>query len=81
MILVNRFRKTTAGFLWGLVHALQLFRFVIMINGNIPGILYTFSESLDVTYGEIERLERTLPLVFRDVVLDIDVEKANDEMS
>ena len=66
--------------MWGLVHALQLFRFVIMINASIPGILFRFAESLDVTYGEIERLERTLPLVFRDVVLNIDVQKASDEM-
>ena len=51
-----------------------------MINANIPGVLFTFADSLDVTYGEIERLERTLPLVFRDVVLDVDVQKASDEM-
>ena len=74
-------RKTTAGFLWGLVHALQLFRFVTMINAKIPGVLFTFAESLDVTYGEIERLERTLPLLFRDVILDVDVQKASDDMT
>ena len=80
-IIINQLRKTTAGFLWGLVHALQLFRFVTMINANIPGVLFTFAESLDVTYGEIERLERTLPLFFRGVVLDVDVQKVQDEMA
>ena len=51
-----------------------------MINANIPGVLFTFAESLDVTYGEIERLERILPLFFRDFVLEVDVQKVYDDM-
>jgi len=48
-------------YLWSLVHALQVFNFLLYMNINFPTNLRLFGGYLEVASGEIEELQQFVP--------------------
>jgi len=58
-------------YLWSLVHALQVFNFLLYMNINFPQNLRSFGGYLEVASGEIEELQQFVPDLL-SYILDYD---------
>ncbi|CDW72275.1 fu domain containing protein [Stylonychia lemnae] len=56
-------------FLWGLVHALQVFNFLLYINIDFPENVSVFSDYLSVASGDIEEFDTIIPN-FSNLLID-----------
>ena len=48
-------------YLWDLVHALQIFKYIVMINANFPWNVFMFGSMMDFATLEIEELRQFIP--------------------
>jgi len=48
-------------YLWSLVHALQVFHFLLYLNIEFPQNLISFAQYLQVASGEIEEFQQFIP--------------------
>jgi len=60
-IFLNSFRKSSMNYLWSLVHALQVFNFLLYMNIEFPANLRLFGNYLEIASGEIEELQQFVP--------------------
>ena len=71
-------RTSSAGFLWELLHALQLFRFMMFLNVHGPGVLYLFSEFMEVANGDVEEIEKYTPKIFSQLLFSFDEQELKE---
>jgi len=53
--------RSSMQYLWGLVHALQIFQFLIYMNIDFPENIQNFGGYLEVASGDIEEMNGFLP--------------------
>ena len=55
--------------MWSLIHVLQAFRFILMINIRMPLLVDTLMCYLAVVVGEVDEMEEMVPDLLNDYVL------------
>ena len=55
--------------MWSLIHVLQAFRFILMINIRMPLLVDTLMSYLAVVVGEVDEVEEMVPDLLNDYVL------------
>ena len=55
--------------MWSLIHVLQAFRFILMINIRMPLLVDTLMSYLAVVVGEVDEMEEMVPDLLNDYVL------------
>eukprot|EP00347_Sterkiella_histriomuscorum_P005340 403356986 len=65
-------------YLWGLVHALQVFNFLLYMNIDFPNNVQTFSGYLKVASGDIEEMQQYIPNIADYIVNIKNVESSMD---
>jgi len=63
------FISTSAALMWSLIHVLQAFRFILMINIRMPLLVDTLMSYLAVVVGEVDEMEEMVPDLLNDYVL------------
>ena len=71
-ILIKLFVSSSTSIMWSLIHVLQIFRFMLMININMPYLMSLIIEYLAVVIGEIEEIDELVPDVYNMYVIDSD---------
>ena len=61
---------SSAALMWSLVHVLQSFRYILMMNIQMPEMIDILMEYLVVVIGEIDELEDLIPDLINDYVID-----------
>ena len=61
--------SSSAALMWSLIHVLQVFRYILMINLNMPKIVDILMQYLAVVVGEIDEIEDLVPDWFSAYVL------------
>ena len=64
--------SSSASLMWSLIHVLQVFRFMLMMNINMPKIIGILTKYLVVVIGEIDEIEELIPDVLNEYVLNSD---------
>ncbi|CAI2385481.1 unnamed protein product [Moneuplotes crassus] len=62
--------STSATTMWTLIHALQVFRYILMINVQMPKIVDILMNYMAVVVGEIDEMEDMMPDWFTTYVID-----------
>ncbi|CDW86063.1 cadg multi-domain protein [Stylonychia lemnae] len=65
-------------YLWGLVHALQVFNFLLYINIEFPENVQIFASYLSVASGEFEELNSFIPVISDYIIEQGDVNEPYD---
>ena len=61
------------------MHALQVFRYVVLVNVLLPAVLVDFCGYLEVTTGNVEEFEQFIPDLVTQIAINMDqMEKAKD---
>lgn len=53
--------SSSAALMWSLIHVLQSFRFILMMNIRMPGLIDTLLQYLVVVIGEVDEVEARVP--------------------
>ena len=61
--------SSSAALMWSLIHVLQVFRYILMINLNMPKIVDILMKYLAVVIGEIDEVEELVPDWFSNYVI------------
>jgi len=61
--------SSSAALMWSLIHVLQVFRYILMINLNMPKVVDILMKYLAVVIGEIDELEELVPDWFSNYVI------------
>ena len=69
-MLIKFFVSSSASIMWSLMHVLQVFRFVLMINIKMPRLISMTIDYLGVVIGEIEELDELIPDIYNKYVID-----------
>jgi hypothetical protein len=62
--------KSSAALMWSLINVLQLFRYILMINIKMPGLIATVIKYLGVVIGEIDEMEMLFPDVLDTYIIN-----------
>ena len=62
--------STSATVMWTLIHALQAFRYILMVNIQMPKTVDILMNYMAVVVGEIDELEDLIPDWFTKYVVD-----------
>jgi len=62
--------SSSAALLWSLVHVLQVFRYILMINIRMPLLVDTLMGFLAVVVGEVDEMEELVPDLLNDYLLN-----------
>jgi hypothetical protein len=62
---------SSAALMWSLIHVLQVFRYILMININMPAVIEILMEYLAVVIGEVDEVEEMMPDWFGTYVVNI----------
>ena len=62
--------SSSAALMWSLIHVLQLFRYILMMNINMPKLIGILMEYLVVVIGEVDELEEHTPDILNEYLLD-----------
>ncbi|CAI2376366.1 unnamed protein product [Moneuplotes crassus] len=62
--------SSSAALMWSLIHALQVFRYILMINIEMPKVVDILMKYLAVVIGEIDDIEAMLPDWFSQYVVN-----------
>ena len=64
------------------MHSLQVIRFIVLVNVNLPDVLVTFVGHLEIATGNMEEIEDLLPDIFYLAMLDDeDFKSVRDEIT
>ena len=69
-MLIKLFVSSSASIMWSLMHVLQVFRFILMINIKMPRLISMTIDYLGVVIGEIEELDELIPDIYNEYVID-----------
>ena len=72
---LKNFRSFSTSVLWELLHAMQIFRFMVMLNVHTPAILFKFTEPMEVAMAELEQLEEYTPKLFSEILFSFNEEE------
>lgn len=64
--------SSSAALMWSLIHVLQAFRYILMINILMPKMIKILMEYLAVVIGEVDEIEAILPDYMNTYVIDSD---------
>ena len=53
--------SSSAALMWSLIHVLQVFRYILMININMPVMTVILMQYLAVVVGEVDEIEELMP--------------------
>jgi hypothetical protein len=62
--------KSSAALMWSLIHVLQLFRYILMINIKMPGLIAIVMKYLGVVIGEVDEMEEIFPDVLDTYIIN-----------
>ena len=62
--------SSSAALMWSLIHVLQVFRYILMININTPKLIGLLTKYLVVVIGEVDEIEELIPDVFNEYVFN-----------
>ncbi|CAI2381883.1 unnamed protein product [Moneuplotes crassus] len=62
--------SSSAALMWSLIHALQVFRYILMINIEMPKMVDILMKYLAVVVGEIDELESMVPDWFSQYIVN-----------
>ena len=71
-LLLKTFISSSAALMWSLIHVLQVFRYILMMNIKMPALISILMEYLAVVIGEIDEVEEIVPDVFNTYIVDSD---------
>ncbi|CDW87978.1 cadg multi-domain protein [Stylonychia lemnae] len=66
-------------FLWGLVHALQVFNFLLYMNIDFPDNVLLFSKYMQVASGNVDELQNYIPNVADYMVYEENISEPKDQ--
>ena len=69
--------SSSAALMWSLIHVLQAFRYILLININMPILINILMEYLAVVVGEVDEIEEIMPDLFNTYVIDGDALNTN----
>jgi len=76
MFAVNMLLKisidSSGTYMWCLIHTLQIFRYLLLINFKSTTLLDTFVKYLAITVGEVNELEDLLPNWFTEYIINLE---------
>ena len=61
---------SSAALMWGLIHSLQIFRYILMVNLDMPKLVDIILRYLAVAVGEIDEIENIMPDVVSTYIID-----------
>ena len=61
---------SSAALMWGLIHSLQIFRYILMVNLNMPKLVDIILKYLAVAVGEIDEIEELMPDVISTYIIE-----------
>ena len=64
--------SSSAALMWSLIHVLQVFRYVLLINIKMPAMVDILMQYLAVVVGEIDEMEEAVPDIFNTYIIDGD---------
>ena len=64
--------SSSAALMWSLIHVLQVFRYLLMMNINMPKLIGILTEYLVIVIGEVDEIEELIPDILNEYVLDSD---------
>jgi hypothetical protein len=62
--------SASAALMWSLIHVLQVFRYILMININMPQMIEILMTYLAVVVGEVDEMENMVPDWFGKYVVN-----------
>ena len=62
--------SSSAALMWSLIHVLQVFRYILMMNIHMPKLIGTLMKYLVVVIGEVDELQEIVPDILNDYILD-----------
>ena len=62
--------SSSAALMWSLLHVLQAFRYILMINIVMPKLIIILMQYLAVVIGEVDEFEEILPDYFNQYVIN-----------
>jgi hypothetical protein len=62
--------STSAATMWSLIHVLQVFRYILLINIDMPITIEILMQYLAVVVGEVNEIEDIMPDLFNTYVID-----------
>ena len=62
--------SSSAALMWSLIHVLQAFRYILLININMPILIDILMQYLAVVVGEVDEIEEIMPDLFNTYVID-----------
>ena len=71
-MLIKLFISSSASLMWSLIHVLQVFRFILMINIHMPELIPVMMDYLAVVVGEVDELEQFIPDIYNVYIIDSD---------
>ena len=77
-IAIKMFISSSAAIMWSLIHVLQAFRYILMINIKMPKIIDILMEYMAVVVGEVEEAEKIVPDVIN--IYFLNSSDINDKM-
>ena len=63
--------SSSAATMWSLIHVLQVFRYILMINLDMPKLIDILMEYLAVVIGEIDEAEDMIPDWFGKYIVNV----------
>ena len=67
---IKMFISSSASIMWSLIHVLQVFRYILMINIKMPKIIDILMEYMAIVVGEVDEVEKIVPDVFNIYLLN-----------
>ena len=64
--------SSSAALMWSLIHVLQSFRCIVMMNIGMPKVIGIMMEYLVVVIGEVDEFEEFTPDVLNEYILNTD---------
>jgi hypothetical protein len=62
--------SSSAATMWSLIHVLQVFRYILMINVDMPVTIQILMQYLAVVVGEVNEVEDLIPDLFNTYIID-----------
>ena len=76
-LLLKSFQKSAMRFVWSMLHSLQIYRYLAMLNINLPGNLIQFVSYFDLATGKVGG-GSSLPNMF--VLVPFDISTGEDRL-
>ena len=62
--------KSSAATMWALIHVLQIFRYILLINISMPSIISVLIKYLGVVVGDIDEMQSMVPDIFNTYIVN-----------